>query len=63
MYILVGHRQNWLPENVEKPASLEKNLVNKLGKGSVQAFGSLVSSEVRKDTTGEKIIGFGIGVR
>ena len=48
-----------LPETVEKPASLEKNPVNKLGKGIVEAFRSLVSCKRGKDITGEKIIGFG----
>ncbi len=52
-----------LPETVEKPASLEKNPVNKLGKGIVEAFRSLVPSKIGKDITGEKIIGFSTELR
>ena len=51
------------PETVEKPASLEKNPVYKLGKGIVETFRSLVSSKIGKDITGEKIIRFGTELR
>ena len=52
-----------LPETVEKPAMLEKNPVNKLGKAILEAFSSLVSSKIGKDITGEKIIGFSTELR